>query len=234
VLTYNIHHGEGIDAKLDLARIAGVIKSAEPDLVALQEVDLKTERTKMVDQPAELARLTGMQVVFGGNLRFQGGDYGNAVLTRLPIKAHTNHALPSLDEGEPRGVLIAEVELPGGTTVLLLATHLDHRRDEAERLASAKAINELSLKTPDRPAILAGDLNATPDSAVLMRVLEQWTNPAVKPLPTIPVGQPERQIDYVLFRPAARWKAIETTVLNEAVASDHRPLLSIVEFQPPP
>ncbi|MEX2025646.1 MAG: endonuclease/exonuclease/phosphatase family protein, partial [Pirellulaceae bacterium] len=59
VLTYNIHHGEGIDGKLDLPRIARVIESVDPDLVALQEVDRRVERTGSVDQPAELARLTG-------------------------------------------------------------------------------------------------------------------------------------------------------------------------------
>jgi endonuclease/exonuclease/phosphatase family metal-dependent hydrolase len=231
VLTYNIHHGEGVDGKLDLARIAGVIKSARPDFVALQEVDLKTERTKGVDQPAELARLTGMQVVFGGNLRFEGGDYGNAVLSRLPIKGHKNHSLPSLNDGEQRGVLAVELELPAGGELLLLATHLDHRRDEAERLASAKAINELIAKTPDRLALLAGDLNATPDSPVLKRIRDSWTDTATRPLPTIPVGKPERQIDYVLVRPAARWKIIETTVLDEAVASDHRPLITVLELK---
>ena len=231
VLTYNIHHGEGIDGKLDLGRIANVIKSARPDIVALQEVDLKTERTKRVDQPAELARLTGMQVVFGGNFRFQGGDYGNAVLSRLPIKGHKNHALPSLDNGEPRGVLAVELELPGGGELLLLATHLDHRREDAERLASAKAINEVVAMTPDRLSLLGGDLNATPDSDVLKRILNHWTNTTDKPLPTIPVGNPERQIDFVLVRPAARWKVVETAVLDEAAASDHRPLIAVLELK---
>lgn len=61
VLTYNIHHGEGTDGVLDLERIAGVIKGASPDLVALQEVDVGAERTGGVDQAGELGRLTGMQ-----------------------------------------------------------------------------------------------------------------------------------------------------------------------------
>jgi len=100
VLSYNIHHGEGVDHKLDLQRIAGVIKSVNPDLVALQEVDKGTQRANRVDQPVELARLTGMKVVFGGNIRYEGGDYGNAVLSRLPIKRHKNHLLPLFDDGE--------------------------------------------------------------------------------------------------------------------------------------
>src|SRR5262245_26822074 len=74
VLSYNIHHGEGTDGKLDLARIAGVITAAKPDLVALQEVDRRATRTKGVDQTAELAKLTGLQAEFGKAIDLQGGD----------------------------------------------------------------------------------------------------------------------------------------------------------------
>lgn len=104
VLSYNIHHGEGVDGKLDLDRIARTIQSVEPDLVALQEVDRKVTRTGGIDQPAELARLTKMQVAFGGNIVLQGGDYGNAVLSRWPIRRHENHKLPRFDNGEQRSV----------------------------------------------------------------------------------------------------------------------------------
>lgn len=232
VLTYNIHHGEGIDGRLDLERIARVIRSAEPDLVALQEVDNRTTRTGQVDQPAELARLTGMHVAFGGNLDYQGGKYGNAVLSRYPIARQRNHLLPRLDEGEQRGVLEVEIELPRGhPRLLLLATHLDHRRGDRERIASAKVIKELIGKAADRPAILAGDLNDVPQSPTLAEFSKLWQNSNKEPLPTIPVREPGRQIDYVLFRPAERWKVIETRVLDEPVASDHRPLLAILELK---
>ena len=60
VLTYNIHHGEGLDGRIDLPRQAAIMTSAAPDLVALQEVDRGTARAGGVDQLAELARLTGM------------------------------------------------------------------------------------------------------------------------------------------------------------------------------
>src|SRR5882672_6615404 len=85
VMTYNIHVGVGMDKKQDLARIAEVINHERPDLVGLQEVDRGVERTGHVDEVAELARLTGMDYAFAPNLRFQGGWYGVAVLSRLPI-----------------------------------------------------------------------------------------------------------------------------------------------------
>src|SRR5690606_27998305 len=141
-------------------RIARVIRSVEPDLVALQEVDKKVKRTQGIDQPAELARLTKMHVVFGPNIELQGGEYGNAVLSRFPIARHKHHLLPNIDESEQRGVIVAEINLPGTNPPLMLyATHLDFREDDRERLASAKAINDLVAKHPERPALLAGDLN---------------------------------------------------------------------------
>jgi endonuclease/exonuclease/phosphatase family metal-dependent hydrolase len=233
VLSYNIHHGEGVDHKLDLARLADVIKSVKPDLVALQEVDQVTERTNKVDQAAELARLTGLNVVFGGNIRHQGGNYGNAVLSRLPIVRHKNHRLPRFDDGEQRGVLQVEVKLPDGQGPLLfLATHLDHRPGDRERVASAKAINDLVATNASRVAVLAGDLNDIPDSKTLREFAVMWNPVNDQMLPTIPVSQPTKQIDFVLFRPAERWKTIEVRVLDEAVASDHRAIFAILELLP--
>ena len=232
VLSYNIHHAEGIDGQLNLARIARVIQSVEPDLVALQEVDQNVDRTGNVDQPAELARLTGLRVVFGGNIELQNGKYGNAVLSRFPTRGHENHRLPCLDDGEQRGVLQLELELPGGhTPLLLLATHLDHRRADQERLQSAKVINGIAAKH-ERPAILAGDLNAVRDSRVLEEFAKTWAYSSLEEIPTVPVGKPARQIDYVLLRPAERWRVIETKVLAEAVASDHRAILAVLELLP--
>src|SRR4051812_15481445 len=73
VLTYNIHHGEGRDGQFDLPRLADVMKRAEPDLVALQEVDISTERSDGVNQLAELERLTGMHGEFGKAMDYRGG-----------------------------------------------------------------------------------------------------------------------------------------------------------------
>lgn len=233
VLTYNIHHGRGIDGNLNLPRIAGVIQSVEPDLVALQEVDQTVQRSGSVDQPAELARLTGMQVVFGGNITLQGGEYGNAVLTRLKVIRSSNHLLPRKDNGEQRGVLEVELAWPSSeTTLRLLATHFDHRRSDAERLASAAMINDRTASSPDRNALLAGDLNDLPDSQTLQTLQKFWTSASRKPQPTIPVKTPRRQIDYILFRPASRWNVVETRVLPENTASDHRPVFSILEYLP--
>ena len=112
VLSYNIHHAEGMDAKIDLQRIAAVIQSVSPDVVALQEVDRETKRSGGVDQAKTLERLTGLKMVFGRAIDFEGGQYGNAVLSRLPIKRATSHTLPHSEGREPRVVLAVELASP--------------------------------------------------------------------------------------------------------------------------
>lgn len=247
VLTYNIHHGEGVDGKFDLPRIAAVIKSASPDLVALQEVDQGTARASGVDQPAELARLTGMEVVFGRNIDFQGGGYGTAVLSRLPVKAHSSVKLRSFYDGtaehpEQRGVQIVEIGEPGDAGLVFLSTHLDYRSDDRERMASAETINELAAKYGERLMILAGDLNAEPESRVMREFEKRWSivgtdakqqaSEGVNALLTFPSGEPAKWIDYVLVRPAERWGVVELRVIEERIASDHRPLLAVLRRLP--
>lgn len=94
VMTYNIRWGLGLDGQLDLQRTAGVIAAAAPDLVGLQEVERGSPRSRFCDQPAELSRLLGMHVAFGPNLRLGSWQFGNALLSRHPIRRWRNVALP--------------------------------------------------------------------------------------------------------------------------------------------
>ena len=232
VLTFNICHAQGSDGKIDLERTAAVINSVHPDLVALQEVDSGTQRTNRVDQPTELARLTGLTAVFGDNIPYQGGRYGNAVLSRLPILRHDNHPLPSHYKGEQRGVLEVEVELPTGQPLLFFATHFDYRRYyDRERLDSVRTVNDLIAARPAAFALLAGDLNARPASTVLSELGNYWRRANYPVLPTYPAAFPYKQIDYVLFRPECRWRVREVMVLADSLASDHRGLLTVLELR---
>src|SRR5215211_5162141 len=145
VVTYNIHHGEGLDKKFGLERIAKVLMAAKPDIIALQEVDQGTKRASRVDQPAEFARLTGMRVVFGRNIPYGGGGDGKAVLTKLPIRSCEKVKLKSFykdtaEHKEQRGVQVLELGKRGERGLLFLCTHLDFRPADDERMASAKTI----------------------------------------------------------------------------------------------
>ena len=230
VLCYNIHHGRGTDGKVDLPRIAGVIRDAKPDLVALQEVDDRTRRTGQVDQTAELARLTGLHGRFGKQIDYQGGGYGQAVLSRFPLGELTVHWLPGVPDRERRIAAEARVKV-GGRELSFVTTHLHHQNPEFREQQAAK-LNEL-FGAADRPVVLAGDLNATPDSKPLAILSQKWTVATAGPsLFTFPAGKPTKQIDYVLYRPAGRFKAVEAKVIAEAVASDHRPVLAVLELTP--
>jgi endonuclease/exonuclease/phosphatase family metal-dependent hydrolase len=230
VLCYNIHHGEGTDGKIDLPRLAKVITAAKPDLVALQEVDHKTRRTGGVDQTAELARLTGLAGKFGKAIDYEGGGYGQAVLSRFPIDELKVHLLPGTPDRERRIAAEARVTV-GGRDLSFVTTHL-HHQNAAFREQQAAELNAL-FGTADRPVILAGDLNADPDSKPLGILLGKWANATSGPaLFTFPAGKPAKQIDYVLYRPAGRFRAVEAKVIAEAVASDHRPVLAVLELVP--
>ncbi len=230
VLTYNIHHGEGTDGKLDLKRIAEVILSARPDLVALQEVDHRTQRTGQVDQAAELGRLTGYHAVFGKAFDFSGGQYGAAILSRWPFEKTEPRVLPGSAGQEIRPALTAWIkEGATGSGVTLISTHLDHQ-SEQERLTQARRLLEYASEDRGRPVILAGDFNAVISSPVMKLFEPDWLNPAAsKPLFTIPSEKPSRQIDFILFQPKERWRVLDARVL-ESNASDHCALLVVVEF----
>lgn len=227
VMSYNIHHGEGIDGKLDLERIARLIIEAKADIVALQEVDRGVDRTQKRDLPAELAKLTGMTVRFDRNITYQGGEYGNAVLTRHPIKRAQNTHLRMAGPGEQRGVqqLVLDVR---GREVLFMNTHLDHRRDEAERLLSVTQVREMIASAGQTPVIFCGDFNATPESrtvALLSEFLtDTWAAVGRGSGFTIPVATPAKRIDYIWISR----KSIEPLAMDvrRSNASDHLPVVA--------
>ncbi len=234
VLTYNIHHGEGGDKRIDLERIAGVIRAASPDLVALQEVDRGVERSGRVDQPARLAALTGMTAVFEKNIDYQGGEYGNAVLSRLPVERYRNHKLPPSLPREQRGALEVHVRV-GGRPVVFFATHLDYHPSDGERLASIAMFEGLFRERTASPVILAGDFNAEPDSPVMQRAaafLRDAFDPGIASPFTYPAEAPTKRIDYILFSTHPAIRCDEYRVLPEAVASDHRPVLAVLSLDP--
>lgn len=236
VLTYNIHHGQGTDGKFDLQRLANVINSFKPDLVALQEVDRKTRRASGVDQAAELARLTGMNYAYGPAMEYSGGEYGEAILSRFPLISIDNYILPWGDGSEPRALLVVRMEASEFGQLVFGGTHLAHD-SAADRAAQAKKINDLLMPIDDALVILAGDLNAQPGSDPMNVLSEHWLDLAElagSPQPTFPNDMPDRRIDYVLTKRADCWKVVKTEVIAALIASDHCPLLVILERNNPP
>jgi len=233
VMSYNIRHGQGLDEQIDLPRIAAVIREHSPDLVALQEIDRQTDRSAGVDQAAELGKLTGLTASFGLALPLQGGQYGNVVLSRYPVSAVTNHPLPHSPDREPRTAVACRVETPAGTGIMFISTHLDYLpEDPKDRLAQVREINERLGQDDDLPAIIAGDFNADPDSAPLNLLRECWYDATGENQQlTFPADFPTIRIDHIFVRPARRWQVLQVEVINEPLASDHRPILAVLQLR---
>lgn len=231
VLTWNIHIGRGTDGVLDLERVARVILAADPHVVSLQEVDSATRRTGGADAPGRLAELTGLEVRYAKAMDYDGGGYGVAVLTRLPALAFRAHPLPADSTHEPRTVAELRAGLPRtGLPLLFLATHLDHTADPATRRRQAAHIVAIFEADSAGVGVLAGDLNDTPGSATIATLTGRWSD-AGDASPTFPAGAPDRKIDYVLYDSRWRVRVLSARVIAEPVASDHRPLLVVLEIR---
>jgi endonuclease/exonuclease/phosphatase family metal-dependent hydrolase len=230
VLTYNIHHGEGTDGRVELDRLANVMKSARPDLVALQEVDQATARTGAVPQLTELGRLMGMHAEFGKAMDYLGGAYGVGVLSRWPIVSSENHPLPTPPDREPRTALTVRVKAyEHGPLLQFTSTHLDEGRDREIRKIQAAHLNELLVPGDGLPSILAGDLNVRSDSEAMEILAAHWTPAALDEPWSAPLGR-RRPPDYVLFPTAEPFRVVESRFIDDRVASDHRPLLTVLEY----
>ncbi len=236
VLCYNIHYGQGMDGKYDVARLAAVISEAKPDLVALQEVDVGVKRSGRVHQLQRLGELTGMAVRFGPTQHYEGGLFGNAVMTRLPILNVVIHPLPYTEATMqkvtyPRGAITVIVRGLDQKPLRFISTHFQHNIEE-DRVAEADAINSLFTNDTDKiPTILAGDMNSLPDSEPMKILLRRWTNAIDESAtPTAPSRNPRSRIDYILYRPSSRFRLQKAVVIEEAMASDHRPVLAVLEL----
>lgn len=232
VLTYNIHHGRGTDQQVDLNRIAGVIRAQKPDLVALQEVDQKTRRTNGVDQTTVLSELTGLHGEFLHQIDFEGGRYGQAVLSRFPLSAATVHWLPGTPDRERRIAGSVLVRLDDTRSLRFVTTHLHHNNADF-REQQAVELNRLFAGGQSQTiTILAGDLNAVPDSPPLLQLNRQWSSVTSSDQSwlTFPAAAPERQLDYILIHPQNSLSIIRSEVISEPVASDHRPVLTELQL----
>ena len=182
VLTYNIHHGEGLDGRFDLQRLADIMNGVAPDLIALQEVDQGTARAGGVDQLTELGRLTGMHPVFGKAMDYQGGAYGVGVLSRKPVRRVQNRRLPGSPDREPRTALTVDVEMgERRPRVQFTTTHLDQGRDSMDKVAQASYLASALSRGTDEAGILAGDMNTRADTPAMQILLKRWTDMFVDP-----------------------------------------------------
>lgn len=225
VMTYNLRFGE----LASLEEMATYIGEQQPDIVALQECDWKTYRERAIKQNGkafvnELAYHTEMFGLYGKAINYRRGYYGVGILSKYPIVRSERVFLPNPSpKKEQRVLLMADIELPDGSIVTFVSTHLEvstpyHRENQI------KFINK-QIKKIKTPIILAGDLNAIPSSEEIQNGFKKWFN-ATNEAFTFSTTKPEIKIDYIYGYPAKRFELVETRVDTTCLLSDHFPVIS--------
>jgi endonuclease/exonuclease/phosphatase family metal-dependent hydrolase len=233
VLSYNILHGATTNNDNDLDVVARAIENADPDIAALQEMDYRTNRANHLDVSAEIAKRTEMVSIFAKAVDWDGGEYGQALLSKYTFLKTGKIELPTHKGNEQRIAIKSLMILPAGDTIRFVGIHLDHQKDGAERIEQAEELNRRFLNDTI-PTILAGDLNDIPGSDTIKILEAHWGSSydPKDPQPTFPSHAPRKKIDYIMFYPKNRWKVVEKEVLCDKVASDHCAVLVVLELLP--
>ncbi len=224
MLTYNIHHANPPSKPdtIDIDAICRVIKQSEADVVALQEVDVLTNRSGKIDEAKSIAAKLGMNYHFFKAINHDGGDYGLAILSKFPVQHPENIPLPQVEKAEGRTLALLQVKVKN-RWIYIANTHLDASRSDKNRVEQIKFILDKTSGL-DLPVILCGDLNSTPTSETIRILDTQFKRTCTDNCePTSPQGNPRRTIDYIATKNIP-WTQKNIKVIAETYASDHRPV----------
>lgn len=220
VMSYNVHNAGGMDGVRDVSRIAGVIIASGADVVAVQEVDSVTNRSGGRYILGDIAAATGMNPAFSAAIDFDGGRYGIGLLSRERPLSVRRVPLPGAEE--ERTLLLAEFE-----DYVMGVTHLS--LTDADRLASVGILVREAAALA-KPLILAGDFNASPDSPAIEALSQTFTPLSDAASPTFPADNPTVTIDYIMYKGDNPPTVLSSQVVNEPMASDHRPVTASLAF----
>lgn len=223
IMSYNIHHGEGMDDIVDCNRIGDIILSLAPEVVGLQEVDSVASRSGNIDILNQLAQQTGMYATFGASIPLGDGKYGNGILTKEKPLSTKKISLPGAEEA--RTALIVELG-----RYVVVNTHLS--LDNKERKESVALITK-AIEDYDKPVFLIGDLNAEPDSEPIEILKKDWQILNNTNHHTFPSDEPDCTIDYIVgYKGKGETYAIhQTRVIDEKMVSDHRPVFADIRLK---
>jgi endonuclease/exonuclease/phosphatase family metal-dependent hydrolase len=231
VATYNIHKCRGLDGRVRPARILDVLREVDADIIALQEV-VRIERDRREkDQANFMAAELGMNFNFGENRQLNGGTYGNALLSRFPLRASYNYDI-SASGREPRGCLRVDLNLPGGILLHVFNIHMGtaflERRKQALKLVSPKILHQAAL---NGPRIVLGDFNEWTRGLTTRLLRQHFVAPDLRDhmdrSRTYPGVLPFLHLDHMYFDPTLRLDHLTLhKTRNSLMASDHLPLVA--------
>lgn len=217
LMSYNIKNANGMDNVCNFQRIANVINNTSPDVVAIQEVDSMTNRSGQKYVLGEIAERTQMHGYFAPAIDYDGGKYGIGLLTKqVPLRLQT---LPLPGREEARTLILAEF-----ADYIYCCTHMSlTEEDRMKSLELVKAFTSSSTK----PLFLTGDMNAEPESGFIKKLQKDFQILSNPKQHTFPAPDPKETIDYIatLKQNAKGFAVISAKVINEPMASDHRPIL---------
>jgi endonuclease/exonuclease/phosphatase family metal-dependent hydrolase len=215
IMSYNIQGHAAARRDDFLPKLAEVIASVQPDVVGLQEVHCRT-RAGPAHQGEALASLTGMSHWFGRSCAMDGGDYGNAVLTRGTIASTYVHPLPG--SGEPRSVLQADIDVDGqGLTFFV--THLAAwgRLLRVARMKQIAVLGDITARGA-LPHVLVGDFNVPPAAEEIQVLMSHGHLRVVGDMKETTFPMTRQRLDYVFCDP--RWEYVGSEVVRRG-PSDH-------------
>ncbi len=240
VMTYNVHGCRGMDGRLSIERVARVIATHHPDVVALQELDVGRKRSGQTDQAGTLAHLLGMHQFFFPAVQEEHEQFGDAILSRHPMRLVRQGRLPgepTFSDSERRGALWATVHLHG-REVQIVNTHLSIWAPQSRRQAEALMGTDW-VGHPDcrYPVIVLGDMNAWPGSPTWRlfqkRLHDAQLRHAGYPSKKTWFGRfPVGCIDHVFVSEDLTVTGVDIPDTElEKIASDHLPVVVDVAFQ---
>ncbi|MBO4209468.1 endonuclease/exonuclease/phosphatase family protein [Micromonospora echinofusca] len=225
LVAYNIRMGFGLDGRLDLTGLVDVLAGQRPDVLVLSEVDRGWLLNGGHDTLDLLAGRLRLPYVFA-----PAADpvWGDAVLTRFPVRDARTLRLP--DVGAPTGAqaLAVTVDLPGGELVVV-STHLQPPPDTGP-VVQARAVARFATGyAAGRPLVVAGDLNTEPGDPAFAEFTAAGLTDALaagRPLATSPADRPVEQIDHVFVSAQLRGRDVAAA---RSTASDHLPVAVTLE-----